>query len=266
MRIFIGRSPALFLVSKTPVFSLSCRIEPSCVRPLALVILLTFLSLKSLSTKAQLVYGIGPKQNAVAATLGVYGQEPVLALTYAHGFHIKITKWLQDDITLFVDLTDMSNLRFDNDFRFTYGGQGYIFEHHKFKLQFRKTFTVNRYSYQDMRATYLGGELELMPGYYVEKFFIAADFYVGDSFAGYVAQPQDFIHNLTIGWGHPHLLNFRTGINAGRHFSNRMTAYVHVDYFVKPPADKPYVYRWYGFMGVSYLFGKATKQPRTEVK
>lgn len=216
----------------------------------------------SFETKAQILFALPSKQKAFSYSNGVFGKNLFFTTSISRGFHVNLFNLIKDDVTLFVDLSNKSNFFNKNEFRFVYGGQGYLFPNKKIKILFRKTFTVSRINTDPANATYLGAELELMPGVYKEKYFVALDLYYGDSFKGYVAQRNDnhfhdFLKNIGTGWIKPHRSTFRTGINLGYFITPKLCLYGYASFFViKPKVDIYTIGLFQSAIGINLLFGK----------
>ena len=211
---------------------------------------------------AQILFALEPCQNALTSSIGLNKKEPFLTAGFARGFHISLFKGkIKDDITLFIDLTDESNLHTDNAFRFIYGGQGSIFKKKYFSLLFRKTFGVFRYNLLNgNKVTYLGAEFELMPGWYKPKYFIALDLYYGDNLRGHAPTYQmddGLAKDIEKGWFKPKWRTFRAGFNLGYHLNTHFTIFGNIDLFVARPhkgAYSPEIPLIFGFVGINYIF------------
>jgi len=211
-------------------------------------------------SNAQILVALAPRQVAFTYTTGLYINQPVFSLGGARSFHIHLGKLLNDHMTLFVDLSNRTNFGNQNKMQFIYGGQGYIIKHKSFKLLFRKTFTVNRFLANDFKGTYLGGEIEIMPGFYKDKYYVALDLYYSDSFSGHISSNPNtqniIIKGHETGWVKPHLRSIKTGINIGYYITHSFLIHGHIDYaIVRPPklVQAPYVY---GTIGISYIFDR----------
>ena len=216
----------------------------------------------NLNSYSQILFNLVPKQNAVSLSNGVNRYQPFATLSYARGVHINIFNVLKDDVTLFFDFSDRTNFRNDNAFRAIYGGQGNIFQIRSFHFIFRKTFGITWYNLpHNVKATFVGAEFELMPGFYKRKYFLALDLYYGDNLRGHLTNTGDtenLIKNVGTGWFKPHLATFRTGINLGYHFSDNWTVYGNIDFFVARPKTLESYYPitplLYGYIGANYIF------------
>ncbi len=212
--------------------------------------------------QAQILFCLDRKQNAVSFSGGVNKNESFYTASIARGFHFNIFNILKDEITLFLDATEKTNFYDDNAFRVAYGGQGSLYSVRKFKLPFRKTFTVTRLNAPIYQATYIGAEFELMPGIYTSRYFVAFDIYYGDNFRGHVSasdKTKQVVRDVGNGWFKPRVANFRLGINVGYYVMPRVCLYGNIDFFVARPKDSELVYypsfpRVFGFVGVNYLF------------
>lgn len=209
---------------------------------------------------AQLLYGLTSKtkKNALSISNGFSGQGPVYTVSYARGIHLKIFKIIDDDLTLFSDLTDRFNLHGNNHFQFVYGGQGYIFHKGNFKILFRKTLLITRVNTLQANATYFGAELELMPGIYKDKYFLAMEVYYGDSYKGFI-RPKYGNHfqldNIGNGWIKPHMGTLQFGPNVGIHIRHHLCFYGYINVLaVKPHRDLYVSSLLYGGLGANYLF------------
>lgn len=213
-------------------------------------------------SKAQVLFCLEKGQNAISFSNGINKSEPFFTASYAHCFHINLFNVIKDDVTFFVDVADRSNFYNDNTFRFIYGGQGNLIGKRKFKLPFRKTFTVTRFNSVNYQATYLGAEIELMPGIYTPKYFVAIDLYYGDNLRGHLSETGTTSEVLQVvgkGWFKPHVANFRTGINVGVHLCPYLCVYGNLDFYAIRPKDTEIPYyssfpRALGLIGVNYLF------------
>ena len=225
-----------------------------------LVCFLIILSAIYSKSYAQMLVALAPRQVAFSYTNGLYANQPVFALGAARTFHIHIGKLLNDHMTLFVDLSNRTNFGSQNKMQFIYGGQGYIIKYKSFKVLFRKTFTVNRFLANDFKGTYVGGEIEVMPGIYKNKYYVALDLYYGDSFSGHVtsnANTQNvIIKGHETGWIKPHLRSVKTGINVGYYISHKFLIHGHIDYAVIRPLKLVQVPFVYGTIGISYIFDR----------
>ena len=163
----------------------------------------------------QLLTTLTRKQNTVYSTIGFYKAAPLLSVGAAKCLHFKIRKIYDEHVTLFADFTSKSNFGNDNNLRFTYGGQGSIIHKGNFRVILRKTFTFTRLITNDNKASYLGGELEALPGIYKEKYFIAAHLYYGDAFRGHIARRGRVASDIATGWVKPRMGVFMTGFNGG---------------------------------------------------
>ncbi|WP_018343703.1 hypothetical protein [Cytophaga aurantiaca] len=207
---------------------------------------------------AQLLVPLKPRQYAFTYTNGFYGNVPVFSVSVARTFHIHIGKLINEHATLFLDFADRTNFH-DNTFQFIYGGQGYLFRVHSFKFMFRKTFTLNRYVSDEFKGTFLGGELDLCPGFYKKKYFVAADLYFGDSFTGHVvADPnvQHVLKDVESGWITPHFATLKTGINLGYYIKEKFLIQGHVDYTVLKPEKLVYTPSVYWTIGFTYIINR----------
>ncbi len=214
------------------------------------------------SAYSQLLFDLVPKQNAVSFSNGINRYQPFTTLSYARGVHINLFNILKDDVTLFLDFSERSNFKNDNAFRITYGGQGNIFQIRSFHFIFRKTFGITWYRLPNaVKATFVGAEFELMPGFYKKKYFAALDLYYGDNLRGYLTNTgdtEDVLKELGKGWFKPHLATFRTGINLGYHINDHWTVYGNFDFFVARPKSSESYYPitplLYGYVGINYVF------------
>jgi hypothetical protein len=203
----------------------------------------------------QLLTALNRKEDAVYLTTGLYKNAPLLSLGLAKCLHFKVRKVYDEHLTLFVDFTSKSNFHSNENYKYSYGAQGYIVKKGNFKLLLRKTFTLTRVVTTTDKGSYLGGELELLPGIYTEKYFIAAHFYYGDSFRGHVAQRGHVASDIETGWVKPHMGVFMTGINGGYYFRKNLCLYFDIDFYVIRPKHSivsfPLVSE---YAGVNYIF------------
>jgi len=220
--------------------------------PLLILLLITTLINTS---NCQLLTALDRHQNTVYLTAGLYKQAPLLCGGIAKCLHFKVRKIYNEHITLFADFTSKSNFGNDNNCKFTYGAQGYIVKKGNFKLLLVKTFTFTRVITNSEKGSYLGGELELLPGIYTEKYFYAAHFYYGDSFRGHVAKRGQVATDIETGWVKPHMGTFMTGINGGYYIRKNLCLYIDIDFYVLRPRHSissfPLVSE---YAGVNYLF------------
>lgn len=223
----------------------------------ALIFIITFgLTVRS---NAQLLVPLQPRQYAFTYTNGWYDKTPVFTIEAGRTFHIRIGKLIDEHTTLFLDFADRTKFEKDHTFQFIYGGQGFLFRIHSFKLMFRKTFTVNRYVSKEFKGTFLGGELDLCPGIYKKKYFAAGDFYFGDSFTGYVVanpQLQHVLKELKTGWITPHFATIKLGINLGYYINERFLLQGHLDYTVLKPYKLLHAPSVFGSIGISYIINR----------
>lgn len=216
------------------------------------------------TSNAQLLAPLHPRQYALTYTNGWYDKTPVFSVGIARTFHIHVGKLFNDHMTLFLDFADRTKFQQDNTYQFIYGGQGYILKIHSFKVLFRKTFTVNRYVSEEFKGTFLGGELELSPGIYKDKYFTALNFYFGDSFTGHVvANPeiQHVLNDVESGWITPHLATLKLGINAGYFIKENLLLQAHIDYAFLKPEKLKHSPNVYGTIGISYIINRKPENP-----
>jgi hypothetical protein len=212
--------------------------------------------------QAQILFCLDKKQTALSVSGGINKNESFYTLSIARGIHFNLLGLLKDDITVFLDVTDKSNFLNDNAFRVTYGAQGSLYSIRRFKIPFRKTFTITRFNSPDYQATYVGAEFELMPGRYTNTHFIALDIYYGDNFRGRVSSTdptKQVVKDVGNGWFIPRLATFRLGLNMGYYLKHNICLYGNLDLFVFRPKESELVYypsfpRLFGFVGVNYLF------------
>ena len=223
----------------------------SKIRLLILILTLTFVN----TSYGQLLTALHRHENTGYLVTGFYKNAPLLSVGGAKAVHIKIGKIYNEYVTLFVDLTSESNFHSNNNLKFTYGGQGYIFKNHVFKILVRKTFTVTRLITNTNRATYVGGELEFLPGIYKQKYFIATHFYFGDSFSGHVVNKGKVGTDIETGWVKPHLGTLMTGINGGYYIRKNLCLYFDIDFYIlrskKAISGFPLVSE---YVGINYIF------------
>jgi hypothetical protein len=227
------------------------------VRFLVLIVLFTVgISVRSY---AQLLAPLEPRQYAITQTNGFYGKMPLFSVEVAKSIHIHLWKLIDEHTTLFLEFADRTKLRHDNTYQFIYGGQGYLFRIHSFKFLVRKTFTINRYVSEGFKGTFLGGELDLSPGIYKSKYFIAADIYFGDSFKGHVIdnpQLQHVLKGVESGWIKPDLATLKIGANFGYYITENFLIQAHVDYTIIKPHKLLHAPRVYGTIGISYIINR----------
>jgi hypothetical protein len=182
----------------------------------------------------------------------------VLNVSYARKIHLKIFKIINDDMTLFTDISDRFNFNNKNNFQFVYGGQGYIFKKNKFKILFRKTLLITKLNTAEANATYVGAEFDLIPGIYTETFFLGLDLYYGDSYKGYIKKKQNIINDfqdIGKGWVKPHRGTIKVGLNGGYYIKPNFCIYGYLDFLaIKPRKDLYVMPLFYGAMGINYLF------------
>jgi len=214
-------------------------------------------------SNAQLLFCIPQKTNATTYSSGLYGKNLIFTAGIARGFHVKIFKLFNDDVTLFMDFSDKSNFANKNEFRFLYGGQSNIIKIKKyFKIPFRKTATISRINTEEVNATYLGAELEFMPGWYKPNYFVALDLYYGDSFKGFVTKSDQkfsqLLNELGTGWIKPHRSTFKIGLISGYYLKPNLVLYGYWDFLVVKPKVDAYALAFsHGAIGITYLFGKS---------
>ncbi|MBC7388054.1 MAG: hypothetical protein H7329_02475 [Opitutaceae bacterium] len=237
------------------------------MKRILLIYVYLLLLMGSFNSYSQILFDLVPKQNAVSLSNGINRFQPFTTVSYARGVHINVFNLLKDDVTLFLDFSERTNFRNDNAFRIIYGGQGNIFQIRSFHFIFRKTFGITWYRFPHaIKATFVGAEFELMPGFYKKKYFIALDLYYGDNLRGRLTNTgdtEDLLKDVGKGWFKPDLATFRTGINLGYHFSDHWTAYGNIDFFVARPKNSESFYPitplLYGYAGLNYIF-HVTKQ------
>jgi hypothetical protein len=216
-------------------------------------------------SNAQLLFCLPQKTNATTYSGGLYGRNLIFTAGIARGFHVKIFKLFNEDVTLFMDFSDKSNFANKNEFRFLYGGQSNLIKIKKyFKVPFRKTATVSRINTEEVNATYLGAELELMPGIYKQKYFMALDLYYGDSFKGFVTKSEqkfsDLLNELGTGWIKPHRSTFKIGLIYGYYLKPNLVLYGYYDFLiVKPKVDAYALAFSHGAIGLTYVFGRSSQ-------
>ncbi len=226
----------------------------------ALFIIIFFICARfAFISNAQLLVPLHPRQYAFTFGNGWYDKTPVFSAGVARTFHVHVGKLFNEHMTLFLDFGDRTKFQQDNTYQFIYGGQGFILRVHSFKILFRKTFTVNRYVSEQFKGTFLGGELDIAPGIYKDKYFAAADFYFGDSFTGHVVanpQIQHVLKDAETGWFSPHFATIKSGINLGYYFTEGFLLQGHVDYTIMKPEKLLHSPRVYGTIGISYIFNR----------
>jgi hypothetical protein len=212
-------------------------------------------------SKAQLLVALKPGQSAFTYSTGLYLNQPVFSAGAAKSLHVHVGKLLNDNLTFFVDLSDRTNFMNLNKMQFTYGAQGYIIKYKSFRLLFRKTFTLNRYLSTGFKGTYLGGEIEIMPGIYKKKYYAALDFYYGDSFKGHIVDNP--ASQTTIkgqgrehGWVDPRLRTIKIGFNLGYYIGSHILVQGHIDYSVVRPAKLIHSPHVYGDVALAYIIDK----------
>jgi hypothetical protein len=210
------------------------------------------------STDAQILFGLSTKKNALSVSNGYSGTGPVFTLSYARKIHLKIFNIINEDMTLFTDISDRFNFNRKNNFQFVYGGQGYLVRVKKFKVLFRKTLLITRQNTSEANATYVGAELDLIPGIYTDKYFVGLDLYYGDSYKGFVKSKQNLLSNVADigkGWVKPHRGTVKIGLNGGYFLKPNFCIYGYLNFFaVKPHSDLYFLPQFSGTMGVNYLF------------
>jgi hypothetical protein len=226
---------------------------------ITLILLLIFFKLACTpAAKAQLLYALERKQNAVSFSGGCYRYDPIFTTSLARGVKIHLGKIINKQMTLFADFADKSNFSNINEFKFAYGGQGYILQKKSFKILFRKTFTLSRITTPEINVTFLGGELEVMPGIYKPKFFTALDIYYGDSFRGMVIKNNSLnntLYDIKSGWIRPHRAAFKLGLNVGYYLTPKFCVYGYISCFAHKPRHEIYqLPNVNGAIGFNYMF------------
>src|SRR6185437_10152516 len=194
------------------------------------------------------------KQNTVYFTSGFYARAPLFSVGFAKCLHFKVGKIYDEHVTLFTDFTSKSNFGNNNNFKFTYGGQGYIRISHDFKILVRKTFTFIRLLTDNNKGSYLGGELEIFPGIYREKYFYAVHLYYGDSFKGHVVDKHKIASDIT-GCVSPRMGTFMTGLSGGYFIRKNLCIYIDIDFYVVRPKNPISVFPLVSeYAGINYIF------------
>jgi hypothetical protein len=207
---------------------------------------------------AQLLFGLTTKKNALSISNGFSSTGAVYNLSYARKIHLKIVGIINEDMTLFTDVSDRFNFNEKNNFQFVYGGQGYLFRAKKFKVLFRKTLLITKLNTEAANATYVGAELDLIPGIYTDTYFYGLDLYYGDSYKGFVKDKQNLLSNVEDigkGWVKPHRGTFKLGLNGGYYVKPNLCVYGYINFLaIKPRKDLYLLPEISGTMGINYLF------------
>ena len=209
-------------------------------------------------TSAQILFGLTTKKNALSFSNGFSVTGPIFNLSYARKIHLKIFNIINDDMTLFTDVSDRFNFKGKNNFQFVYGGQGYLVRVNNFKILFRKTLLFTRLNTQEANATFVGAELDLIPGIYTDTYFLGVDLYYGDSYKGFVKRKENIISNIEDigkGWIKPHRGTVKVGFNGGYYLKPNFCVYGYLNFLaVKPRKDLYLLPELFGTVGVNYLF------------
>ncbi|TAH19685.1 MAG: hypothetical protein EAZ08_08285 [Cytophagales bacterium] len=182
------------------------------MKPAAVIFVV--LLLISCAAKAQVISLLPTKANVIYAYTGSNQVGTYLAIGYARTVELRFLDklhipFLKSHPMMFFGEFSSRTDHFGNNLRFTYGAQTDIVHKGRFRLPFKKTFYVAETRNTFYKSLSIGAGLGLLPGYYTERFSIAADIFyshnwttkIWDLDRNYQNEPPSKNH-LTEGWHH----------------------------------------------------------------
>lgn len=220
------------------------------------------------TSKAQVISYLPSKSNAVYAFVGSnhvgthigVGFARTVSMSFLDKLNISFIK--AHPMMILGEFSSRTD-HFGNNVRFTYGAQADLYHKGHFRLPFKKTFYVAEARNLSYKSLSIGAGLGLLPGYYGQKFSIAADIFYNHNWTtniwdldnNYQDDPNT-PHHLKPGWNRHIGGVLRTGLILA-YKPNNKEYFMEAGYqsFQKP--NIAHLSMFYVSFGLSYRFGKS---------